>query len=94
MLRAVLASFERAELYVAESLHDRLRSVVAVIADPLGNLMVRAVPDDAWGLVLDASALAGDGGRLAPRTAVALDLVASADPRHWIAAQHLAAADG
>ncbi len=62
--------------------------------DPLGNLMVRAVPDDAWGLVLDASLPASDGGRLAPRAAVALDLMASADPRHWIAAQHLGAVDG
>lgn len=94
MEEPLAAEPERAELYMAESLHDRLSSVVAVVADPLGNLMVRAVPDDAWGLVLDASLPASDGGRLAPRAAVALDLMASADPRHWIAAQHLGAVDG
>lgn len=85
---------QRAELYMAESFHERLGSVVAVVADPLGDLVVRMVPDDVWRLVLDAGTPAEAGGRLAPRAAVALDLMASAHPRHWIAAQHLAAADG
>jgi hypothetical protein len=38
---------------------------------------------------MDASQIADGGVRLAPRAAVALDLMASADPRHWIAAEHL-----
>ena len=77
------------ELYMAESFHEHLGSVVALVADPLGDLTVRVVQDDAWDLVMGASQKADGGVRLAPRAAVALDLMASADPRHWIAAQHL-----
>ncbi len=77
------------EVYVAASFHEHLGSVVALVADPLGNVMVRVVHDDAWDLVTGASQVADGGVRLAPRAAVALDLMASADPRDWIAAQHL-----
>lgn len=83
-----------AELYMAESFHEHLGALVALVADPLGNVMVRVVQDDAWDLVMGASNIADGGVRLAPRAAVALDLMASADPRHWIAAQHLLDAHG
>lgn len=82
------------EVYVAESFHEHLSDLVALVADPLGNVMVRVVHDDAWDLVMGASNIADSGVRLAPRAAVALDLMASADPRHWIAAQHLLGSSG
>ena len=84
----------RPEVYVPASFHEDLGSVVALVADPLGNVMVRVVHDDEWDLVMGASQIADGGVRLAPRAAVALDLMASADPRHWIAAQHLLDAHG
>ena len=82
------------ELYMAESFHEHLGSVVALVIDPLGDLTVRVVVDGAWDLVMGASQVADGGVRLVPRGAVALDLMASADPRHWIAAQHLLDAHG
>lgn len=77
------------EVYVAASFHDHLGSLVALVADPLGNVMVRVVQDDAWDLAVGASNIDDGGVRLAPRAAVALDLMASADSRHWIDARHL-----
>jgi excisionase family DNA binding protein len=82
------------ELYMAESFHEHLGSVVALVIDPLGDLTVRVVVDGAWDLVMGASQVADGGVRLVPRGAVALDLMGSADPRHWIAAQHLLDAHG
>jgi len=56
---------------------------MAVVPDPLGPLRLRVVDDDAWALIpLD---------KLAPRGAIALDLLDSSDPRHWIAAEALLA---
>ena len=60
----------------------------------LGDLTVRVVEQSAWDLVIDSAQVAESGVRLAPRGAVALDLTASGDPRHWIAAQHLLDGDG
>jgi hypothetical protein len=52
-----------------------------MVPDSLGRIRLRVVDDDAWGII--------SGGEFAPRGAVALDLLDSADPRHWIAAEGL-----
>jgi hypothetical protein len=69
------------DLYLSKTAFDGLASRVAFVADPLGPVRLRVVPDDAWALI--------PAGELAPRSAVALDLLDSADPRHWIAAEQL-----
>ncbi len=82
------ADVARAHLYFPDSLHSELMSVVAAVPDPLGNIRLRAVPDEVWDLVSEESE-EESGVRFAPRSAVALDLMESADPRHWIAAENL-----
>jgi excisionase family DNA binding protein len=78
----LVASDER-DLYLPRSAFGELGSRVAVVLDPLGPVRVRVVDDDAWALIpLD---------KLAPRGAIALDLLDSSDPRHWIAAEALLA---
>lgn len=62
--------------------------MVAAVPDPLGNVRLRVVPDEVWDFVVEESEEKG-AIRLAPRAAVALDLMESADPRHWIAAENL-----
>lgn len=79
---SLIASDEH-DLYVCRSAFDQLDSHVAVVHDPLGPIRLRVVDDDAWGIISD--------GEFAPRGAVALDLLDSADPRHWIAAEELVA---
>lgn len=75
-----------AELYLPSSALRRLLGDVVAIADPLGAVALRVVPADAWA-VLHRSP--GRDSTLAPRAAVALDLMESNDPRHWIAAEQL-----
>ena len=78
----LVASDER-DLYLSHSAFGELDSRVAVITDPLGPVRLRVVDEDAWALIpLD---------KLAPRGAIALDLLDSSDPRHWIAAEALLA---
>ncbi|MGH1506230.1 MAG: helix-turn-helix domain-containing protein [Acidimicrobiales bacterium] len=82
------------DLYVSQRVHERLASVVAAVADPLGSVVLRVVSDESWP---DAEALAArsDEGRLvAPAAAVALDLMDSGDARHWVAAENLVRAYG
>ena len=82
------------DLYVSQRVHERLASVVAAVADPLGSVVLRVVSDEGWP---DVEALASkpDGGRLvAPAAAVALDLMDSGEARHWVAAENLVRADG
>jgi hypothetical protein len=71
------------DLYLSRSAFGQLDSLVAVVRDPLGPIRLRVVDDDAWAII--------PPGESAPRGAVALDLLDSADPRHWIAAEELLA---
>ncbi len=82
-----LAEDGGADLYVPESLHEQLGSLVAAVPDQLGSVVLRSVPDEIWELVA-----VEDG--LAPAGAVALDLMESGDPRHWVAAENLIADRG
>lgn len=76
--------------YLADSMVGRLLSMVAAVPAALGPVIVRVVPDDAWALLIDTRLASPDvGSRLAPRAAVALDLMESGDPRQWEAAGHL-----
>jgi len=76
-----LVDASRSDLYLSERAFASLASRVAFVADPLGAVRLRVVDDEAWALI--------PAGELAPRPAVALDLLDSADPRHWIAAEQL-----
>ena len=79
-----------ADLYVSASLHDELGSLVAAVPDQLGGAILRVVPNDMWPFVESVAVDEGPAGeRLAPRAAVALDLMDSGDPRHWVAAENL-----
>ena len=82
----------QADLYVAASLHVELGSMVALVPDQLGAIAIRVVSEGVWSKIesLDLQQ-DGDGRRLAPRAAVALDLMESGDPRHWVAAENLIA---
>lgn len=80
-LGAPLLASDNRDLYLSRDMYDRLESLVAMVVNPLGPIRLRVVDDDAWELIPRAD--------LAPRAAVALDLLDSADPRHWIAAEAL-----
>jgi hypothetical protein len=81
-----LAVDESIDLYLSRSVSDGLGGRVAFVPDSVGRVGLRVVDDAAWELI--------PKGILAPRGAVALDLLDSGDPRHWIAAEHLARDDG
>jgi len=84
-----------ADLYVSASAHEQLGSLVAVVRDQLGGVALRVVPDGVWAFVEGLSSGEIEAGhRLAPRAAVALDLMESGDPRHWVAAENLIEARG
>jgi hypothetical protein len=71
------------DVYLSRSAFGHLDSTVALVRAPFGPVRLRVVDDDAWAIIpLGASA---------PRGAIALDLLDSADPRHWIAAEELVA---
>ncbi len=81
---------EEAYLYVSASLNNETGALVAAVPDQLGNVILRVVPDDVWPFAESAAVDQGEAKeRLAPRAAVALDLMDSGDPRHWIAAKNL-----
>lgn len=80
---ASLIAADDRDVNLSRSAFGQLDSLVAAIPDSLGQIRLRIVDDDAWGTI--------PGGELAPRGAVALDLLDSADPRHWIAAEGLVA---
>lgn len=83
------------DLYVSASLHDELRFLVAAVPDQLGGVVLRVVPDEVWSLVDGVAVDQSEASvRLAPRAAVALDLMESGDPRHWVAAENLIEAHG
>jgi hypothetical protein len=82
-LGASLIALDDHDLYLSRIAFGQLDSLVAVVRDPLGSIRLRVVEGDAWGVV--------PPGETAPRGAVALDLLDSADPRHWIAAEDLLA---
>lgn len=78
---ASLIAADDRDLYLSRRAFGQLGSVVAAVPDALGRVRLRVIDDDAWGII--------SGGEVAPRGAVALDLLDSADPRHWIAAEGL-----
>ena len=82
------------DLYVSNDLYESLESFVAAVEDPLGSVVLRVVPDDIWAQVRNAASESGEGQLVAPAAAVALDLMDSGDPRHWVAAEHLLASRG
>jgi len=84
------ASSGPVDLYLAEPTKDALSGVVAAGPNPLGSVVLRVVPAREWAF-LDERLSAERRGRppLAPRAAVALDLMESGDPRHWTAAEAL-----
>ncbi len=84
-----------AHLYMAHDLHRDLGAVVAAVPDPLGLIVVRVIPEDLWSQVYALGESDVDSGlRLAPRSAVALDLMESGDPRYWVAAENLIESHG
>ena len=89
----VSVSLSEAYLYVSESLHQQVSSKVAAVPDDLGSVIIRVVHDDLWNSIVEGEPPNRVGGRLAPRAAVAIDLMESADPRHWIAAKNLLSAN-
>lgn len=91
----VPVALPEAHLYMASSNHRGLAGVVAAVPEALGSVVVRVVPDGLWESVYSLGESKLDGRpRLAPRAAVALDLMESGDPRHWIAAENLIEAHG
>jgi hypothetical protein len=64
----------------------RLDARIAFIPDVAGRVALRVVDDAAWHLI--------PKGELAPRNAVALELLESGDPRHWIGGEHLVDSGG
>lgn len=69
-------------LYLSASSFARIDSLVAFVPNAEGGVVIRVVDDDVWPAIPKAA--------LAPRAAVALDLLESGDARHWIAGEHLA----
>ena len=84
----VQVSSGEGHFYMAHDFHTDLHALVAAVPDPLGSVIVRVIPDDLWSQVYDLGE-SGSGSRLAPSAAVALDLMESGDPRHWVAAENL-----
>lgn len=81
-----LAVDDNVDLYLSAKSFAGLDERVAYVPDGAGRIALRVVDDRAWGLL--------SNGALAPRAAVALDLLESGDPRHWISAEHLAHGNG
>lgn len=85
-LREQLAPDDKLDMYISARSFTDLAERVAYIPDATGHIALRVVDDRAWELL--------PKGPLAPRAAVALDLLESGDPRHWISAEHLAHDNG
>ena len=85
----------QADLYISSEVHRDLGKIVAAVPDPLGEVAIRVVPRELWNLVYSmAESHLVQRPRFAPRAAVALDLMDSGDPRHWVAASNLVASNG
>jgi hypothetical protein len=80
-----LAPDDNLDLYLSAQSFACLDERVADVPDAAGRIAFRVVDDEAWELL--------PKGALAPQAAVALDLLESGDPRHWISAEHLVGAD-
>lgn len=78
---ARLRAVDGADLYVSESAFANVDNFVALVRDPLGDVRLRVIDDAVWAAL--------PRGPVAPRGAVALDLLESGDPRHWAAASDL-----
>jgi hypothetical protein len=85
-LGAELAQDDGVDLYLSAKSFHGLEARIAFVPDAAGRVVLRVVDDDAWNLIPE--------GVVAPRNAVALDLLESGDPRHWIAGEHLVDSDG
>ena len=81
-----LAPDDNLDLYLSAQSFAGLDKRVAYVPDAAGRIALRVVDHRAWGLL--------PKGELAPPAAVALDLLESGDPRHWICAEHLAHGNG
>jgi excisionase family DNA binding protein len=81
-----LALDDNVDMYLPAKSFKGLDERVAFVPDAAGRIALRVVDDEAWRLL--------PGAALAPRAAVALDLLESGDPRHWIAGEHLVDDDG
>ena len=81
-----LATADNLDVYLSAQSFASHAKRVANVDDAAGHIALRVVDDRAWGLL--------PKGDLAPRAAVALDLLESGDPRHWISAEHLAHSHG
>ena len=81
-----LAPDDNLDMYLSAQSFAGLDARVAYVPDAAGRVALRVVDDRAWELLPKSAG--------APRVAVALDLLESGDPRHWIAAEHLADSDG
>lgn len=80
-----LALDDSVDLYLSAKSFAGLDERVALVSDAAGRIALRVVDDEAWQLL--------PKGAVAPRSAVALDLLDSGDPRHWMSAEHLADSD-
>ncbi len=80
-LGAPLLAADEHDLYIEHGRLEDLQRNVAMVADPLGRVRLRIVDDAVWEAISQHAH--------APAGAVALDLLDSADPRHWIAAERL-----
>lgn len=80
-----LAPDDSIDLYLAAASFRDLDARVAFVPNAVGRVALRVVDDAAWNLLPE--------GAVAPKAAVALDLLESGDPRHWIAGEHLAKVD-
>ena len=81
-----LAPDDNLDMYLSAQSFAGLDARVAYVPDAAGRIALRVVDDRAWELLPKSAG--------APRVAVALDLLESGDPRHWISAEHLADSDG
>ena len=85
-LGAELAQDDSVDLYLSAKSFHGLDARIAFVPDAAGRVVLRVIDDDAWNLIPE--------GAVAPRNAVALDLLESGDPRHWLAGEHLVDRDG
>lgn len=76
------------EFYLPASPAARLLGDIAAVEDPLGRVILRVVDDRFWPFTDEPTPPATNP---APAAAVALDLMESGDPRHWVAAEALVA---
>ena len=81
-----LALDDSVDLYLPAESFSGLDARVAFVPDAAGRVALRVVDNGAWQLI--------PKGAVAPRNAIALDLLESGDPRHWIAGEHLVNSNG